>query len=59
MVGTASRGEGIGSRLVTAAEDVARWWGVTHLAVATGRATAFYEGRGYTPTATFLRKPPF
>ncbi len=50
------RGQGIGGELVRAIEDECRARQVRQLTVASRRAAGFYESRGYTTTAEYLKK---
>jgi len=56
LVEESSRGQRIGTALVTATEDACRASGVRQLTVASQRAAGYYEGLGYLSTADFLKR---
>jgi GNAT superfamily N-acetyltransferase len=56
MVDDSHRRTGIGRELTAAAEDWARSRGARLVALATRRASAFYEALGYDASATYFRK---
>ena len=57
MVAEASRGQGIGRRLVEAIADRARARGAVELTVPTRRAADFYVHLGFTETARYFKRP--
>ena len=56
VVDESARGNGIGSALVARVEAECRELNVRQLTVASRRAAAFYEARGYGTTADFLKR---
>jgi GNAT superfamily N-acetyltransferase len=56
MVAPSARRGGVGRALMATAEHWAQASGAAYVALATRRATAFYEALGYTDSAVFYRK---
>jgi GNAT superfamily N-acetyltransferase len=56
MVAEVARGSGVGRALVAEAERWAGSFPCAHIAIASRRAGAFYEGLDYAPSATYFRK---
>ena len=56
VVDQSARGAGLGSALLTQVEAECRATDVRQLTVASRRAAAFYEARGYRTTADYLKR---
>lgn len=56
IVDSGARGQGIGSQLVAAVEDICRAQGLGQLTVASSRAPGFYDRLDYRSTADYLKK---
>ncbi|GAA3614618.1 GNAT family N-acetyltransferase [Microlunatus ginsengisoli] len=57
LVAASHRGSGVGRAMMSAAELWAHEEGCAYVALATRRASGFYERLGYEPSASYYKRP--